>query len=357
MPARWFLINLDRSADRLVWMRQQLDALGLEVVRVAAVDGQTLSLDHPGLDPKGFWRDAAMQVRTTDAACYLSHLAALRMFLEAGTAYGVILEDDVVLGPATAGVVETLTAAGAPDDWDMVKLTGNNRLRALPLRPVDGHFRLGVPWTRCLGAAAYLVNRRAAQRYLERMLPMTVLYDHAFDRGWALGLRTRIVVPPPASGRASDLSRRSTIDTPDRPRVKNRTLGKATSLWWRARNETTRVGYAGWAWLRWSGGTGERAARRLSPSEHVRVDVALDHVLDEEQQQQQNDRGDVDASEIGQDAADRPQQGLGQGVDEVPDRSHELVAKIDDVEGEQPRQDRRRDDQVGVDVKDKQDDI
>lgn len=261
MPAHWFLINLDRSADRLLWMHQQLDALGIEAVRVSAVDGQTLSLDHPGLDPKGFWRDAAMQVRTTDAACYLSHLEALRTFLDTETAYAVILEDDVVLGPDAAGLVEKLTADGAPDDWDMVKLTGNNRLRALTLRPVAGRFRLGVPWTRCLGAAAYLVNRRAAQRYLDRMLPMTVLYDHAFDRGWALGLRTRILVPPPASGRSSELSRRSTIDTPDRPRVKNRTLGKATSLWWRARNETTRVVYAGLSWLRWSGGTSSGSAR------------------------------------------------------------------------------------------------
>lgn len=260
MPARWFLINLDRSEDRLLWMRQQLDALGLDVVRVTAVDGQTLSLDHPGLDPKGFWRDAAMQVRTTDAACYLSHLAALRLFLDGGSAFGVILEDDVVLGPDTARLVETLTAESAPDDWDMVKLAGNNRLRALTLRPLAGRFRLGVPWTRCLGSAAYLVNRRAAQRYLDRMLPMTVLYDHAFDRGWALGLRTRIVVPPPASGRSSDLSRQSTIDTPDRPRVKNRTLGKATSLWWRAKNETIRVGYAGLSWLRWSGRTPGRSS-------------------------------------------------------------------------------------------------
>lgn len=252
VPARWFLINLDRSADRLQWMGRQLDALGLEVVRVSAIDGDTLSLDHPGLDPKGFWRDAAMEVRTTDAACYLSHLAALRLFLQSGSDYGVILEDDVVLGPETARLVDVLTAPGAADDWDMVKLAGNNRLRALILRPLGGAFRLGVPWTRCLGAAAYLVNRHAAQRYLERMLPMTVLYDHAFDRGWALGLRTRIVVPPPASGRSSDLSRRSTIDTPDRPRIKNRSLGKATSLWWRAKNETVRVVYAGLSWLRWS---------------------------------------------------------------------------------------------------------
>ena len=259
VPARWFLINLDRSADRLQWMGRQFDALGLAVVRVPAIDGDTLSLDHPGLDPKGFWRDAAMEVRTTDAACYLSHLMAMRLFLESGSDYGVILEDDVVLGPETARLVEVLTAQGAADDWDMVKLAGNNRLRALTLRPLAGAFRLGVPWTRCLGSAAYLVNRRAAQRYLERMLPMTVLYDHAFDRGWALGLRTRIVVPPPASGRSSDLSRRSTIDTPDRPRVKNRSLGKATSLWWRAKNETVRVAYAGLSWLRWSGRARARA--------------------------------------------------------------------------------------------------
>ncbi|MCW6512928.1 glycosyltransferase family 25 protein [Lichenifustis flavocetrariae] len=245
----WLMINLDRSTDRLERMHQQLVELGVSAIRVSAVDGDRLTLDHPDVDPPGFWRDSGMMMRTTDAACYLSHLSAMRIFLDTDHAYAVILEDDVVLGAETCRLVDALTDEAAMKDWDMVKLTGNNTLRALPVRHIEAYFRLGVAWTRLPGAAAYLINRRAAEHYLQRLRPMTVLFDHAFDRGWALGLRTRVIVPLPASGTRSAISRRSTIDTPERPRIKNKGFGKATSLWWRTKNEVRRFCYAVFCYL------------------------------------------------------------------------------------------------------------
>jgi GR25 family glycosyltransferase involved in LPS biosynthesis/protein tyrosine/serine phosphatase len=238
----WLVINLDGSEDRLTWMTRQLEAHGIEFARSQAIDGKALRTWPSSIDPALFRRCFGRELRPADAACYLSHLSAMNQFLATDCSYAVIMEDDLTLSADASRVVSRLTAPGAPDDWDMVKLTGNNTLRSISLRRIDGDYKLGVAWTRLPGAAAYLVNRKAAQHYIDTMLPMEVLFDHAFDRGWALGLRTRVVVPLPASGTASIHSQKSTIET--RPRLKVRWWRKAPTLWWRMKNEVMRVLYA-----------------------------------------------------------------------------------------------------------------
>ena len=64
--------------------------------------------------------------------------------------------------------------------------------------------------------------------------------------------------------------------------------------------------------------------------------------------QDQDDRRDVDAAEVRQDAADRPQRRLGHPVEEVGDLRHDRVARVHDVEGDEPAQDRARDEQPDI---------
>src|ERR1700704_276958 len=92
-------------------------------------------------------------------------------------------------------------------------------------------------------------------------------------------------------------------------------------------------------------------------SEYVRVDVVDNHPLDQNDNQEQHDRRNVDATHIGQHGADRTQHRLGYAVKEIPDHRHELVARIDHVEGDQPRQYRRRDDDIDVKVQHDEDDV
>ena len=60
---------------------------------------------------------------------------------------------------------------------------------------------------------------------------------------------------------------------------------------------------------------------------------------------------------VGQKIADRPQQRLGQRQEQVPDRADEIVADVDDVEGDQPGQHRAGDDDELVEVEGFDDDI
>jgi glycosyl transferase family 25 len=107
--------------------------------------------------------------------------------------HGVVLEDDVVVGQDFAAVVDALVRDASR--WDMVKLSGIRPGAPRALKVLVPGRDLCVMFAKCSGASAYVVNRRAAQTYLDRLLPMQLPFDHVFDRGWALGIQVRKVHP------------------------------------------------------------------------------------------------------------------------------------------------------------------
>ena len=237
----WLLINLDRAADRRANMAAHLGHRGIAYRRVCAVDGRALPRDVAGIDRDLFLRCHGRTLMPGDVGCFLSHLSAMRCLLDTRARHAVVLEDDVELSSDMVGVVGTLCGPGAPDDWDVVKLERHRDGLVLPLRPLFGPYRLGAMATRMSGAAAYLINRRAAQTYLSHLLPMEVPFDHAYDRGWALNLRVRIVSPCPAWAFGSVNGTPSKIaHEPE----KLTGLKKLPALNWRTKTEATRVASA-----------------------------------------------------------------------------------------------------------------
>jgi GR25 family glycosyltransferase involved in LPS biosynthesis len=96
--------------------------------------------------------------------------------------------------------------------------------------------------TRTTSSAAYVVNRRAAETLLKSMRPITEQVDHALDRPWETGLRTRGIRPMPVV-LAPVAHTTSTIGYQDRAKA-GRTLGKSVKLFLaRAKKEISRFGY------------------------------------------------------------------------------------------------------------------
>lgn len=228
----WFVLNLDRSPERLAAIARTLDALGISPVRVPAVDGRTLSLPLPGIDPALYLGTHGRELLMGEVGCYLSHLRALRLFLDSGFAQAMVLEDDADVTPRAPALVDVLTAPGAPDDWDVVKFEAHHRTLGLPLRRLSPGGSLCALPHRSAGSAAYLVNRAAAAALLDRLLPMRMPYDIAFDRGWDLGLRVRGLRPYPVTTCPSA----PTIVRDDRPAKRKR-----SPLRWRAGTRALRL--------------------------------------------------------------------------------------------------------------------
>jgi len=140
MSVRAFVINLDRSPDRLHFMQAQAERHGLPFERVPAVDGYDV--------PDEFARYFA-HYRTGEApllapgaiGCYASHIKTWRIIRDRGLPFAMVMEDDAEFDDdivaALAGALTTL-----PPGWDFVNLSGRTPQHACkPLArvPYDRH--------------------------------------------------------------------------------------------------------------------------------------------------------------------------------------------------------------------------
>lgn len=234
---RSYLINLDRRPDRLAAMTAQSRALGLDLVRVEAVDARAV---EPGELDRWFAPGGPLgEIPRGDKACLLSHRAAWQAFLATDEAHAVFLEDDVRLSPAAGALL--VSDNWLPEGIGVVKLEHYGPHGQLVLldrmRAVGEDFHLGRMLSRHTGAAAYILSRAAARLLLEQArfdLPVDHLIfnpnnSSLFDRlsPWQL---------VPAVARQQDfVGAKSDIET---TRIKLRQMS-----WRYARRELVRFGY------------------------------------------------------------------------------------------------------------------
>ncbi len=96
MRIDFFVINLDRSPERLADIRADMAAAGIDVIRIPGVDGKAIPEAERSL--LGY---APLPATTRQAAgageygCYLSHLRAIEAIAAGPAEAGVVFEDDV----------------------------------------------------------------------------------------------------------------------------------------------------------------------------------------------------------------------------------------------------------------------
>jgi glycosyl transferase family 25 len=169
MGYRLYVINLERSEDRLAQFQAQAGALGLPFTKVPAVDGGHPDFSYQpakareGLEPGyKYYRPLVAE----EVGCHLSHIKALETFLADGVDYAVVLEDDAVLAEGFAGKLDAILARHRQNPaWDVLKLHGAKKGWALIEQVADGlalveHCSIpggsfGAVWTRA-GASRFL---------------------------------------------------------------------------------------------------------------------------------------------------------------------------------------------------------
>lgn len=187
------VINLDRDKIRMDTVASNLKSLGLTYQRVPAIMGKDLPNPDSFVDLVRYPRNNhADKPRAGEIGCYLSHITAMRQLLDSDRSYALILEDDVELLPEAKGCLEALVER---DDWDIVKLFCFHRGSPIRLAEIVPGRHLCVHLSRTTSTAAYLINRKAAERLTHSLLPMYEQIDHAFDRPWETGLHIRGIRP------------------------------------------------------------------------------------------------------------------------------------------------------------------
>lgn len=101
-----FLINLDRRPDRLEYVTKQLDELGIEFERVAAIDGKNCSVEQQRFfDHNRFILECKKKLVAGEIGCALSHRLVWQLMVEQQIPYALILEDDIKINPQLKSVL------------------------------------------------------------------------------------------------------------------------------------------------------------------------------------------------------------------------------------------------------------
>lgn len=214
MNIKCYLINLDKASERLEYVMRSFGEISFTIERVSGVLGTGLELPIAEYSKLGYAAAHGKRTNTSEIGCYLSHIKALKQFMGTDNDYAIILEDDVELRGDLELIIKQLT--GCSLDWDIVRLAGRRKTQSLPVRQLFLDTQLHVDFSRQTGAGAYLVNRKAARRMINQMLPMYLPYDHAFDREWLMGLRNFSVQPFPINQQEHEFESQIVISKKDK---------------------------------------------------------------------------------------------------------------------------------------------
>lgn len=158
---RCLYINLDRSLDRREQVEAELAKAGVEAERVSGFDGKRDIGKLPTTYDATRRMFVGKQLNVAEIGCVESHRRALRILVEAGDAFGVVLEDDVELLEGFRDAVEALISETA--GWHIVRLEWRKRgvLASSRVSLSTGN-RLVVPKNTTFGAASFLYSRDGA---------------------------------------------------------------------------------------------------------------------------------------------------------------------------------------------------
>lgn len=192
---RALLINLDRDAQRLAWMSQQLAAANIQFERVPAVLGTQTPESVASFFP-GENQALLNPLRVGEIGCYASHLVAMQRIATGALGPVVlVLEDDLRVSADLLDVIRDSTAK-LPEGWDMLRLS-NPPKRSVKVVASLADGRDLIQYSKIPNSTgAYLITVEGAQKLL-RPVPRFRPVDEDMRRPWRYGLREFGIVPAP----------------------------------------------------------------------------------------------------------------------------------------------------------------
>ena len=120
---RVYLINLDRSPERLQFFEKQASVIGIEFKRISAVDGRQLSSEE--LAAAVAEKFEFQPISACEIGLFMSHKRAWEKLVASGKPHAAVFEDDAVLSPSTRLVLDAIDASEL--DFDVIKLESTLR--------------------------------------------------------------------------------------------------------------------------------------------------------------------------------------------------------------------------------------
>lgn len=203
-----FLINLDRSTDRLAATGAMLERLNLGFSRIPAVDGRAV----PERD-LALWRCEASHAHIGRAllpgeiGCYLSHVEAAKQIVAQQLSAALVLEDDAEAHRATAADLAAICEAidtGGLVGWDLINLARPARRLFRKVLTLPSGATLGRAYYFPVTTTAILWSAAGAERFVNEHRALSAPIDVVLQEWLCQSGRGMASVPPLFSDRGAE---------------------------------------------------------------------------------------------------------------------------------------------------------
>lgn len=192
----FYVINLERSKER--WAKfAAFSAYSEErFTRIDAVDGHNIAeADYKDFDIRAFTLKNGRHPRPGEYGCYRSHIKAIETFANSPYETAVIFEDDAELSEEGIRFCATLDEKHMGNAC-IIRLTTHRKALYEPLDKAHNRFTIGQSWFGPTGsAAAYWLNKAAAQKLLDAISLGSLPFDIALESAWSHHVPSLITKP------------------------------------------------------------------------------------------------------------------------------------------------------------------
>jgi glycosyl transferase family 25 len=192
-----WVINLDRSIDRMASVRANLVPHGVAFERIQAVDAAQLSDDGISqiYDTEVNQKKYFSPLKKGEIACFLSHRLAWQALLDSAYECAVIIEDDVVFDNNPLSWMDDLATWLAQQPPTLVKLFSRREVRGKSLHTLNHEIKMLQSDLPPLGTQAQMLNRQAAKLLLQNSTSFSLPVDVALQAWWETGVNVLTVNP------------------------------------------------------------------------------------------------------------------------------------------------------------------
>lgn len=207
-----FVINLDRSTDRLQFFIKQATAANLPFERISAIDGRKLS---PAQLAQAVASDFEFQpINSGEIGLFLSHKLAWQRLVDSGQPHAAVFEDDVVLSPTIRDTFDAIDAQRPQFDLIKIETTLRRVVCARDNRELSKNDSLQTLLTWHGGTAGYVISAKCAKRLLQLKSKLSDQIDQVmFNPMSRISSQLRILQLNPAACIQADILHRGTSET------------------------------------------------------------------------------------------------------------------------------------------------
>lgn len=115
-----FVINLERSNDRRLFMEKQLSTLNLDYKIIKATDGKTLTKHEKKMfNAFKSFKNMGRELHPNEKGCYLSHYYIWKRMISEKIDEAIIFEDDITISQDFKKIIQTRNS-WLPSNWKIL---------------------------------------------------------------------------------------------------------------------------------------------------------------------------------------------------------------------------------------------